>query len=112
VSHLDGWTAQWDRLVDRAPLPSTFLRSWWLTATVGGRGRFLLAVDGERLVGGLALEEQGGPGLRVHRVMGSGRLCPDHLDLVAGPDSEDVTVGLLKDWFERPGNRLVDLSAV
>ena len=30
---LDGWASQWDRLVDSSPLPSPFMRSWWLATT-------------------------------------------------------------------------------
>ena len=81
VPLLNGWAAQWDQLVDSSPLPSPFLRSWWLTGA-GGPGRhFLLAVDGAHLLGGLALEKRH-PMLSV-RMMGDGSLCPDHLDLLA-----------------------------
>ena len=31
VSRLGQWATQWDQLVDASPLPSPFLRSWWLT---------------------------------------------------------------------------------
>ena len=112
ASGLDGWETQWDRLVDLSPLPSPFLRSWWLTGAGGPRRRFLLAVDGERLIGGLALEAARWPGLEVLHLMGGGYLCPDHLDLLAGPTEEDVTIGLLRDWFQRPGGRLLDLEGV
>src|SRR5499427_10934109 len=58
VPHLNGWAAQWDQLVDSSPLPSPFLRSWWLTGA-GGLGRhFLLVVDGAHLLGALALEQR------------------------------------------------------
>ena len=43
---LDGWAAQWDRLVDSSPLPTPFLRSWWLTGAAGPDRHFLLVVDG------------------------------------------------------------------
>ncbi len=112
VPRLDGFEAQWDGLVDRAPLPTPFLRSWWLTGTAGRRRRFLLAVEGERLLGGLALDQRGGPGLEVIQMMGSGRLCPDHVDLVADRGAEVATIGLVREWFERPGGRLADLSGL
>ena len=112
ASGLDGWETQWDRLVDLSPLPSPFMRSWWLTGAGGPQRRFLLAVDGERLIGGLALETTGWPGLEVLHLMGGGYLCPDHLDLLAGPTEEGVTIGLLRDWFQRPGGRLLDLEGV
>ncbi len=110
VPRLDSWAAQWDQLVDSSPLPSPFLRSWWLTGT-GGPGRhFLLAVDGTHLLGGLALEKRG-PMLSI-RVMGDGSLCPDHLDLLAAPGHEAEVVGLLRDWLCRPGERLLDLKGI
>jgi CelD/BcsL family acetyltransferase involved in cellulose biosynthesis len=110
VPRLDGWAAQWDRLVDSSPLPSPFLRSWWLTGA-GGPGRtFLLVVDGAHLLGGLPLERRH-PLLGV-RMMGDGALCPDHLDLLAAPGHETAVVSLLRDWLCRPGDRLLDLKGI
>jgi CelD/BcsL family acetyltransferase involved in cellulose biosynthesis len=110
VTELNGWATQWDRLVDSSPLPSPFLRSWWLTGA-GGPGRhFLLVVDGARLLGGLALEERH-PMLSV-RMMADGSLCPDHLDLLAAPGNEVAVVGVLRDWLCRPGDRLLDLKGI
>ena len=110
VPRLDSWAAQWDQLVDSSPLPSPFLRSWWLTGA-GGPGRhFLLAVDGARLLGGLALEQRN-PILST-RVLGDGSLCPDHLDLLAAPGHEAEVVGHLRDWLCRPGERLLDLKGI
>jgi len=110
VPQLDGWAAQWDQLVDSSPLPSPFLRSWWLSGA-GGPGRhFLLAVDGADLIGGLALEKRH-PMLSI-RMMGDGSLCPDHLDLLATSGREADVVGLLRDWLCRPGERLFDLKGI
>jgi hypothetical protein len=110
VPHLSGWAAQWDQLVDSSPLPSPFLRSWWLTGT-GGPGRhFLLVIDGAHLLGGLSLEGRY-PMLSV-RMMGDGPLCPDHLDLLAAPGHEAAVVSLLRDWLCRPGERLLDLKGI
>ena len=110
VPHLDEWAAQWDHLVDSSPLPSPFLRSWWLTGA-GGPGRhFLLVTDGGHLLGGLALERRH-PMLSV-RMMGDGSLCPDHLDLLAAPGHEATVVSLLRDWLCRPGGRLLDLKGI
>jgi CelD/BcsL family acetyltransferase involved in cellulose biosynthesis len=110
VPQLNGWTAQWDQLVDSSPLPSPFLRSWWLTGTSGPGRHFLLVVDGAHLLGGLALEKRH-PMLSV-RMMGDGPLCPDHLDLLAAPAHEAAVVSLLRDWLCRPGERLLDLKGV
>jgi len=110
VPNLNGWAAQWDQLVDSSPLPSPFLRSWWLTGT-GGPGRhFLLVADGADLLGGLAVETRH-PMLSV-RMMGDGSLCPDHLDMLAVPGHEAAVVSLLRDWLCRPGERLLDLKGV
>ena len=110
VPGLDGWAAQWDQLVDSSPLPSPFLRSWWL-AGAGGPGRhFLLVAEGAHLLGGLAVERRH-PMLSV-RMMGDGSLCPDHLDLLAAPGHEAAVIGLLRDWLCRPGERLLDLKGI
>ncbi len=110
VPVLNGWASQWDQLVDSSPLPSPFLRSWWLDGT-GGPGRhFLLVVDDAQLLGGLALEQR--HRASSIRVMGDGALCPDHLDLLADPGHEASVVSLLRDWLCRPGGRLLDLRGV
>ena len=72
----------------------------------GTSRRFLLAVDDARLVGGLALEQKGWPGLEALRMMSGGYLCPDHMDLLAAPGETGVAVGLLRGWLQRPGARL------
>ena len=110
VPNLDEWAAQWDQLVDASPLPSPFLRSWWLTGAGGPGRQFLLVVDGAHLLGGLALEK-GHPMLSV-RMMGDGPLCPDHLDLLAAPGHEAAVVSLLRGWLCRPGERLLDLKGI
>jgi CelD/BcsL family acetyltransferase involved in cellulose biosynthesis len=110
VPNLSEWAEQWDQLVDASPLPSPFLRSWWLTGTGGPGRQFLLVVDGPRLLGGLALERRH-PMLSV-RMMGDGSLCPDHLDLLAAPGHEAAVVSLLRGWLCRPGERLLDLKGI
>ncbi len=110
---LDGWERQWDDLVDAAPLPSPFLRSWWLEGTSGPRSVFLLVVEDGRLLGGLALDEGRTLGLPSYSMVGSrGHLCPDHLDLVVAPGHEDGTTRILRTWLCRPGARLFDLRGV
>lgn len=105
---LGSWRGQWDALVLQQPLPSPFLRSWWLEAAVGHRPRFLLVTEQGTLVGGLALEED--RRLRLPRVLTMGSaMQPDHVDLVAVPGRETEVVGALREWFSRPGSRAVDL---
>ena len=110
VPDLDGWAPQWDHLVDSSPLPSPFLRSWWLVGTGGSGRHFLLVVAGGRLLGGLALQQR--HRFSSIRMMGDGSLCPDHLDLLAAPGHEATVVSLLGDWLTRPGGRLVDLRGI
>jgi CelD/BcsL family acetyltransferase involved in cellulose biosynthesis len=110
VPHLGGWATRWDQLVDSSPLPSPFLRSWWLAGAGGPGGHFLLVADGADLLGGLALE-QSRSALRV-QMMGDGSLCPDHLDLLAAPGHEAAVVSLLREWVCRPGGRLLDLRGI
>lgn len=102
----------WDALVERLPLPSPFLRSWWLQQAAGGTPRFLLVVDGDLLVGGLALQEERWLGVPRLRVMGAGALCPDHLDAVALPGRQQDVLAALAAWLRRPGSRVLDLEGV
>jgi CelD/BcsL family acetyltransferase involved in cellulose biosynthesis len=112
VPELAAWASQWDGLVDRSDLASPFLRSWWL-AGAGGAGRsFLLVVRGGRLLGGLAVQEERTLGLTRVRMMGSGVLCPDHLDLLAARGQEQAVVAAVAGWLRRPGQRIVDLAGL
>lgn len=112
VRDLDRWASQWDQLVDLSPVPSPFLRSWWLTGVRGARPQFLLAIRGNQLLGGLALEEGRRMGLPHFRMMGAGLLCPDHLDLLAYPGHEDAVVRAVRAWLSRPGARLLDAEGI
>jgi CelD/BcsL family acetyltransferase involved in cellulose biosynthesis len=112
LDQLDGWASQWDQLVDRSPLPSPFLRSWWLTGAGGPRPRFLLVIREDQLVGGLALEEGHRLGLPCLQMMSAGPLCPDHLDLLATPGEEHAVLDLVESWLRRPGSRIFDLQGI
>ena len=112
LRRLDRWAPQWDRLVDLAPLPSPFLRSWWLAGAGGTRPRFLLVAQDERLLGGLALEEGRRLGLPCLRMLGAGPLCPDHLDLLASPGEEDGAIRAVGAWLRRPRASMLDLEGI
>lgn len=112
VPDLDRWAPQWDQLVDLSPLPSPFLRSWWLSGVRGPQPRFLLVVDRDRLVGGLALEEGRRLGMPCLKMMGAGLLCPDHLDVLVCPGHEDAVVGAVRAGLRRQGPRLLDLDGI
>ena len=109
---LGSLASSWDELVDASPLPSPFLRSWWLQSTAGPRPRFILVLDAGRLVGGLALEADLRWGVPRLRFMGAGPLCPDHLDLVAAPGREEEVLVAVARWLARPGWRVIDLDGV
>jgi CelD/BcsL family acetyltransferase involved in cellulose biosynthesis len=103
-----GVETAWDSLLDRGPLPSPFLRSWWLEAVAGHQPLFVLVFHDDQLVGGVALERD--RVLGVERLRAAGFLLdPDHLDLVADPAHVEDVVGALGAWFARPGARIVDL---
>ena len=102
----------WDALVEHLPLPSPFLRSWWLKQTAVGAPRFLLVMDSDVLIGGLALQEKRWLGVPRLQVMGAGPLCPDHFDAVALPSREEDVLAALAAWLGRPGSRMVDLEGV
>jgi CelD/BcsL family acetyltransferase involved in cellulose biosynthesis len=111
-STLGEWAASWDDLVLQAPVPSPFLRSWWLRGIETSRSRYLLIFDRDLLIGGLALEIGSRLGVPWYRLAGAGRLCPDHLDLVAATDRRAVVVDAVRTWFTGRGNRLLDANGV
>jgi CelD/BcsL family acetyltransferase involved in cellulose biosynthesis len=109
---LGSWASQWDGLAESSSLPSPFLRSWWLAGTAEVGSRFLLVVRDGLLLGGLAMQQERVLGLPCVRMLGSGALCPDHLDLLAGAGHELAVISAVAGWLKRPGPRLVDLSGV
>src|SRR6478752_4616203 len=74
----------------RQALPSPFQRSWWIEGVAPHDTTYALVLDGDRLLGGLALRESRVAGVRRYAAPGPAVLCPDHLDLLAVPGSEDV----------------------
>lgn len=116
VEQLAERAPEWDELADRQPLPSPFLRSWWLGAAAAGAPRIVLCLEGDRLVGGAAFEVDrvGRAGLSVERVrcLGQGPLAPDHLDVIAAPGQRAAVVREVVGWLRRAGQRVIDLDGL
>lgn len=106
----------WDRIVAAQPLPSPFLRSWWIEHAASGELVVLACFDGDDLVGGAAfeLDHVGAGPLRVPRVrcVGQGVLSPDHLDLVAVDEHHAAVARAVLAWLRRSGSRVVDLDGL
>lgn len=108
---LGGDSEGWDRLVDRQPIPTPTLKSWWLDSATTGDPHFLLVHDGNTLVGGLALERERWRGVDRFREMGR-LMWPSHFDLIAEPGYEDEVVRSISSWMLRRGNRMFELRAL
>lgn len=112
---LGPWRSAWDDLVLRAPLPSPFLRSWWLDAQRAvrdGSALFVLVVRGEELLGGQALQVDRALGVPRLQMLGQGPLSPDHLDLLAAPGAEAEVMELVGGWWRGRRRVLVDLDGL
>ncbi len=113
VNELGAWAPAWDGLVNAAPVPSPFLRSWWLGAVATEAARFVLFVEDGTLIGGLALQlRRRILGASVFTWCGAGVLCPDHLDVLAEPGREVDVCHALNGWLTGRGARLLDLDGV
>jgi CelD/BcsL family acetyltransferase involved in cellulose biosynthesis len=112
VGELGAFRDAWDALVEAQPLPSPFLRSWWLDHTAGPHPLFVLVLAESALVGGLALERDRRWGVTRLRVQGAGALCPDHFDLIAAPGWEAAVTGRIAAWLGAGGARVIDLEGV
>lgn len=109
TDELGPWADQWDRLVELTPLPSPFLRSWWLGAVATGEPVFVLAVRGDELKGGAAFQRSIRAGCEWIELLGDGPLEPDHLDLVSEPCEIGRVKAVVRGWLGRPGSRVIDL---
>ena len=90
--------------------PFSGLGGW--RAAAGPGSEFLLVLSGTELLGGLAVERVTRFGVDSVRLMCSGDLGPDHLDLVVAPGSEAVVETALSEWFARPGGRVIEFEGV
>src|SRR4030081_2227885 len=86
VRALGAHAPAWDALIDASPVPSPFLRSWWLSSAFGSQPVIVLVLEGERSVGGRALERDRHIGVERLRVIGAGVLWLDLLYVVASVD--------------------------
>lgn len=102
----------WDALGVRRPVASPFQRSWWIEGVAAAGTTYVLVLDGDRLHGGLALRGRRVLGVQQYAAPGPPVLCPDHLDLLAAPGSEEVVAGAIGEWFARPGQRVLDVRGV
>src|SRR5262245_50152497 len=109
---LGGWTEAWDELVAAAPLPSPFSRTWWLEHVSRHYPRYVLVVEDDALVGGVAFEERVVAGVSFVTMLGAGDLCPDHLDLLARPGDEALVTAAVRDWLSGAGARVVMLDGL
>ncbi|MBM9459509.1 GNAT family N-acetyltransferase [Nocardioides sp. zg-536] len=105
-------TSAWDEMVATTPLSSPFLRSWWLRGVTATDPCYLLVFEDAVLIGGVALDRRWRLGVDRYTMLGAGRLCPDHLDLVAAPHRTGAVALALQTWFSRPGSRILDLDGL
>ena len=109
---LGAFADAWDELVMEQPIPSPFLMSWWLRATVHGEPVWLLVLDGTDLVGGLALQRTSRAGLEVLEFMGQGPFEPDHLDMIAAPTHGAAVTELIGAWLRKGWRRVARFDGV
>lgn len=109
---LGEWSEEWDALALMSTLPTPFLRTWWMSGVATPEDHFVLLVDGDTLVGGIALRRRRVLGVNWFGVLGGGKLCPDHLDLVALPDRVGEVGEELARWFTARGSRVLDLDGL
>ncbi len=107
---LDADAAAWDRLVDTAPVPTPYLRSWWLGAWPPGDVRYLLVEDDRGLVGGLPLRHRAGLTDRLADV--GVTLGATNLDLLAAPGREADVAASVRSWLTDRRGCSVRLRAV
>jgi CelD/BcsL family acetyltransferase involved in cellulose biosynthesis len=116
LRHLGPHRPAWDRIVADQPLPSPFLRSWWVEHAAGAEPCIVACFDGDELVGGAAFELDrlgpGGRGPERVRCLGQGVLAPDHLDLVAATGQHRRVARAVLAWLRRPGARVLDLDGL
>lgn len=116
LDRLGSFAPAWDALAAAQPVPSPFLRSWWLEHAVGAELVLLCWFDGGELIGGAAFERDraGRSKLSIERLrsVGHGVLAPDHLDLIATDEHRVAVTAATATWLGRKGSRVVDLDGL
>jgi CelD/BcsL family acetyltransferase involved in cellulose biosynthesis len=116
VRRLGDLSGAWDALAGAQPLPSPFLRSWWIDRAGSGEPVVLCCFAGDELVGGAAFERDrpgtGPLGIERLRSVGQGVLAPDHVDLIAADPHRPQVLRSVLGWLHRPGSRLLDLDGL
>ncbi|CAN5224617.1 hypothetical protein BH09ACT12_BH09ACT12_08720 [soil metagenome] len=109
---LGSWSGAWDALAAQADPPSPFSRAWWLERLPESERLFVLVLDGDTLLGGVALRSDRLLGVRRLRMLGNGVLCGDHLDAVHDRARRASVVRELSEWFAAAGPVLLDLTGL
>ena len=109
---LGRWADAWDELVAAAPLPTPFSRTWWLEHVPRHHPRYVLVVEEDELLGGVALEERVVAGISYVTMLGAGDLSPDHLDLLVRPGFEDVVTAAVRTWLSSTNARVMTLGGL
>jgi CelD/BcsL family acetyltransferase involved in cellulose biosynthesis len=112
VRELGHWARAWDDLVANLPVPTPFLRSWWLSEVADGIPRFVLVTHERTLIGGIALEEDRAYGVSRLRMLGDGKLVPDHLDVLVTDAHREPVVQALRTWFRRGQPRVFQFDGL
>lgn len=108
---LAGDAPAWDALVSSMPLPSPFLRSWWVDHAAQGAPLIVTVRDDGVLIGGLALQRRIERGVEWLSFLGGGPLEPDHLDAVYAPARRRDVIAALHRWLGE-GDRVLDLDGL
>jgi CelD/BcsL family acetyltransferase involved in cellulose biosynthesis len=102
---------QWDRLVATDPSPPTDMTSWWLESLGGTSRRFVLLVDGDRLLAGLPVHLAHRRGVVDLRLLG-GEFWPAGADVVADPAAAASATHHLGRWLRSHRHCTVDFNGV
>ena len=102
---------QWDAMVAATPAPPVDWRSWWIEGNAVPHTRFLLVMEGGRLLGGLAVERRSVLGVPLLRLAGHDQHVAD-CDILAAAGAADTVVACLRPWFRSLGGCLVDFNGV